>query len=101
SNVYIYKSEDLIVHCFVLNHHGELRKDNCSQSYSSVCVNATVHDTIQYSGQDSKVPNYDPTNELVQPSNAPHEGHDNVHYDVIPDDIREREATSYTSLQVC
>ncbi|KAH3702740.1 uncharacterized protein LOC127861280 [Dreissena polymorpha] len=39
-------------------------------------------------------------NELVQPSNAPHEGHDNVHYDVISDDIREREATSYTSLQM-
>ncbi|KAH3702130.1 hypothetical protein DPMN_077134 [Dreissena polymorpha] len=29
------------------------------------------------------------------------EGHDNVHYNVIPDDIRECEATSYTSLQVC
>ncbi|XP_052255465.1 uncharacterized protein LOC127861134 isoform X1 [Dreissena polymorpha] len=54
-------SEDLIVHCLMLNHHGELRKDNCTKNYSSVCVNATVHDTIQYSGQESKVPNYDPT----------------------------------------
>ncbi|KAH3702239.1 hypothetical protein DPMN_077247 [Dreissena polymorpha] len=54
-------SEDLVVHCFVLNHHGELRKDNCTKSYSSVCVNATVHDTIQYSGQESNVPNYEPT----------------------------------------
>ncbi|XP_052213361.1 uncharacterized protein LOC127832140 isoform X2 [Dreissena polymorpha] len=57
----ILNSEDLNVHCFVLNNHGELRKDNCTKSYSSVCVNATVHDTIQYSGQESKVPNYDPT----------------------------------------
>ncbi|XP_052253482.1 uncharacterized protein LOC127859921 isoform X2 [Dreissena polymorpha] len=54
-------SEELIVHCLMLNHHGELRKDNCTKSYSSVCVNATVHNTIQYSGQESKVPNYDPT----------------------------------------
>ncbi|XP_052255594.1 uncharacterized protein LOC127861225 isoform X1 [Dreissena polymorpha] len=54
-------SEDLIVHCLMLNHHGELRKDNCTKSYSSVCVNATVHNTIQYSGHESKVPNYDPT----------------------------------------
>ncbi|XP_052253134.1 uncharacterized protein LOC127859668 [Dreissena polymorpha] len=53
--------EDLIVHCFVLNHRGELRKDSCAKNYSSVCVNATVHDTISYIGQDSLVQNYDPT----------------------------------------
>ncbi|XP_052255600.1 uncharacterized protein LOC127861226 isoform X1 [Dreissena polymorpha] len=54
-------SEDFIVQCLMLNHHGELRKDSCAKSYSSVCVNATVHDTISYIGQDSLVQNYDPT----------------------------------------
>ncbi|XP_052253694.1 uncharacterized protein LOC127860023 isoform X3 [Dreissena polymorpha] len=63
-------SEDLIVHCFVLNQHGELRKDNCTKKYSSVCVNATVHDTIQYSGLDSKVPKYDPTSPTTPVSSS-------------------------------
>ncbi|XP_052260745.1 hepatocyte growth factor receptor-like [Dreissena polymorpha] len=39
--------------------------------------------------------------EMEIKSVARQEGHDNVHYDVIPDDVTEREATSFTSLQVC
>ncbi|XP_052228785.1 uncharacterized protein LOC127843000 isoform X2 [Dreissena polymorpha] len=166
-------SEVLTAHCFVLLEFRDLQKDNCTNKYPSICANATVHDAIQYKGQQSSPPNYDPTsssthvtssaantpffyndstsepkteeeantssiiiwisttigsclvvliviiaclclkrkhgnntrttvqqNELVLPSNVPQEDHDH-HYDVIPDDITEREMTEkhpYTAL---
>ncbi|XP_052257392.1 uncharacterized protein LOC127862346 isoform X2 [Dreissena polymorpha] len=54
-------SENLTTRCFLLNADGALRKDNCTESYASICVNAIVRDTIQYNGQLSNVPHYDPT----------------------------------------
>ncbi|XP_052255172.1 uncharacterized protein LOC127860904 [Dreissena polymorpha] len=57
-------SEDLTVHCLVLNGF-ELfppRKDNCTNKYASICVNETFHDIIWYRGRGpSDVKNCDPT----------------------------------------
>ncbi|XP_052232068.1 uncharacterized protein LOC127845280 [Dreissena polymorpha] len=54
-------SEDLTVHCYVLNAFDDLQKDNCTNKYSSICINETVHDTIKYSTYKTKMRNYDPT----------------------------------------
>ncbi|XP_052244435.1 uncharacterized protein LOC127853737 [Dreissena polymorpha] len=193
-------SEDLTVHCLVLKGKNKVwGKDNCTNKYLSICVNATVHDAIAYIGQESWMQNYYSTSsstpqtssaaasefvtslgmsetnggvdlttsaantpfdlnnstrdskteedaktssiftwlarafglsmlviiviiaclcvkrkqgnnnrttfqqiELSQPSSVMQEGHDDnsVHVDVISDDITEREATPYTSLQM-
>ncbi|KAH3701839.1 hypothetical protein DPMN_076835 [Dreissena polymorpha] len=54
-------SEDLTAQCFVLKDIGDRRKDNCTNKYSFICVNATVHDYIHYTGKESRVEYYDPT----------------------------------------
>ncbi|XP_052255384.1 uncharacterized protein LOC127861060 isoform X2 [Dreissena polymorpha] len=54
-------SEDLTVHCLVLIDDYHWRKDNCTNKYASICVNATVRDIIWYSRQKSMVQNCDPT----------------------------------------
>ncbi|XP_052228837.1 uncharacterized protein LOC127843071 isoform X2 [Dreissena polymorpha] len=44
--------------CYLLDLDGLVKKENCSEKYSSVCVNATAHDTITYLGSTSSVPFY-------------------------------------------
>ncbi|XP_052255561.1 uncharacterized protein LOC127861192 isoform X4 [Dreissena polymorpha] len=44
--------------CYLLDMDGLVKKDKCSEKYSSVCVTAKAHDTITYLGSTSKVPFY-------------------------------------------
>ncbi|XP_052254983.1 uncharacterized protein LOC127860743 isoform X2 [Dreissena polymorpha] len=45
-------------HCYLLDQDLKLKKSNCSEKYSAVCVHESVHDVMTYIGQESRTAFY-------------------------------------------